>query len=194
MNNSYEQSAISKIRETMMSRTHEPTSVAEIIAAARGPTGAENAYAQGLQMAWDGGMAFSEEYMKAAHRQHAPEPMPMEGVDYFYDEAGEMTAFEPLSDNGEDFVFDKSSGESIYETAVNNSDKNAWLDKIDTKLQEKESITSATDSSKSNNEGIASFRAASSGQSIESASSSEQSSGQSSDSGGGESSGQGASM
>jgi hypothetical protein len=62
--------------------------------------------------------------------------------------------------------------------------QNEGIESFRVAIDEKESITSATDASKSNNEGIASFREASSGQSAESASSSEQSSGQGADSGG----------
>jgi hypothetical protein len=74
--------------------------------------------------------------------------------------------------------------------------QNEGIESFRAAIEEKESITSATDASKSNNEGIASFREASSGQFAESTSSVEQSSEQSTSqaNSGSQSSAQGASM
>jgi hypothetical protein len=183
MSNNNEPSAISKICNAAMSRVHKPTPIAEIIATARAPAGAENTYAQGVQMAWDGGKAFSEEYMKAAHRQHAPESTPIEGVDYYKNESGEINAFEPLADKGENYTYDETTGETHYHA----TEQNEGLESYKVAVEVKESITNATDASKSNNEGIASFREGSSGQTAKSASSTVQSSEQGtsqSDSGG----------
>lgn len=51
-----------------------PSSAAQIVAELRAPPGAENAYAQGAQAAWNMGVSGSREMMSATIRQHGRGP------------------------------------------------------------------------------------------------------------------------
>jgi hypothetical protein len=127
---------------------------------------------------------------------------------YYNPETGEITPFgdnppervqpqqlsEAYVDSAEYQYIQNSMNEQPSQTDANQQHQlsspkdptvqNEGIESFRTAVDEKESITSMTDASKSNNEGIASFRETSSGQSAESSISSEQLSGQSADSGG----------
>lgn len=122
MRSSDDNSAINKIANATISRADSPTIAAQTVSSGIGsafnlPPDAVNGIAQGVQMAWDGGVAFSEEFMGAAHRQHALESAPT----LVRDDEGNPIELEHLSDNGEIFTYNEDTGETDYHAAQDNN-------------------------------------------------------------------------
>jgi hypothetical protein len=95
----------------------------EIIA----PPGAGEVTAQGLQAGLNVAIAGSEGLMEAAYNQHAFEPPPLEGVDYFTNESGEIEPIRPMVS-----AID-SDGEPMWVRSENDigdeekASKNGWI-------------------------------------------------------------------
>ena len=69
-----ESSARSRIITAGADGLQSPSVLAQGVAEARAPAGAEDAYAQGLQATWNMGVQGSNEYMDATIRQHGASP------------------------------------------------------------------------------------------------------------------------
>jgi len=88
-----ETSAMSNILTSGAEGFTSPSDLAQIGGDIISPPGAEDAVTRGLQAGWNMGVKGSEEFMAAAHRQHAHDyerpSFPREGVDFIRNENGE---------------------------------------------------------------------------------------------------------